>query len=131
MACVVQVQYKSDCEQFYGKVLDNSNVVSSVHGACRRNTEETWNSLYPEEPYALNLKRALSEDISDRISELENCNKYDLVSAVKRQSSFFYQVITNYGHSIFTIIMLMHISYLTMSEIMNLELMSASKWSFR
>lgn len=89
---VVQVRYKSDCEQFYGRILDNSNVISSVQGGCRRKTEEIWNSLYPEEPYTLNLKRALSEDISDRISGLENCTKYDLVSAVKRQSPFIYQV---------------------------------------
>lgn len=49
--------------------------------------------MYPEEPYNLDLNRALSEDISERISGLEKCTKYDLISAVKRQSPFFYQVI--------------------------------------
>lgn len=117
----VQVQYKADCEQFYGRILDNSNVVSSVEGTCRRKTEEIWNNLYPEEPYALKLNKALSEDISDRISGLENCTKYDLVSAVTRQIPFFYQVIKtmtilSYYYN------LMFRFYFVMLSIMNLNL---------
>ncbi|KAM2005270.1 hypothetical protein FF1_000513 [Malus domestica] len=86
------VQYKIDCEKLYGKILDNSNVLSSVQDSCKRQTEETWNSLYPEEPYDLDLKKVFSEDISERSARLEKSTKYDLVSAVKRQSPFFYQV---------------------------------------
>ncbi|PQQ01250.1 glycine-rich domain-containing protein 1 [Prunus yedoensis var. nudiflora] len=86
------VQYKTDCEKLYGKILDNSNVLSSVQGSCKGQTEEIWNTMYPEEPYNLDLNKALSEDISERISGLEKCTKYDLISAVKRQSPFFYQV---------------------------------------
>lgn len=90
---IIQVQYKTDCEELYGKILDNSNVVSSVQGSCKNKTEEIWNRLYQEEPYNLNLQNALSVDMSERISRLDKCTKYDLVSAVKRQSPFFYQVI--------------------------------------
>lgn len=90
---IIQVQYKTDCEELYGKILDNSNVVSSVQGSCNNKTEEIWNRLYQEEPYNLNLQNALSVDMSERISTLDKCTKYDLVSAVKRQSPFFYQVI--------------------------------------
>lgn len=68
-------------------------MLSSVQGSCKGQTEEIWNSMYPEEPYNLDLNKALSEDISERISGLEKCTKYDLISAVKRQSPFFYQVI--------------------------------------
>ena len=87
------VRYKTDCEELYGKILDNSNVVSSFQGSCKSKTEEIWNCLYPEEPYIFNLQKALSEDISERNSKLDNCTKYDLVSAVRRQCPFFYQVI--------------------------------------
>ncbi|XP_050365882.1 glycine-rich domain-containing protein 1 [Argentina anserina] len=86
------VRYKTDCEELYGKILDNSNVVSSVQGFCKSKTGELWNSLYPEEHYNFNLQKALSEDISERISQLDKCTKYDLVSAIKRQCPFFYQV---------------------------------------
>ncbi|XP_056863090.1 glycine-rich domain-containing protein 1 isoform X2 [Raphanus sativus] len=86
------VRYKSDCEQFYGRVLDVSGVVSSVNGNCKLKTEELWKKLYPEEPYDLDLDKVVSEKISD----LEKCTKYDLVSAVKRQSPFYYQVSRTY-----------------------------------
>ncbi|CAA7019781.1 unnamed protein product [Microthlaspi erraticum] len=78
------VRYKTDCEQLYGRVLDNASVVSSVNGNSKLKTEALWKTLYPEEPYDL--------DVSERSSALENCTKYDLVSAVKRQSPFYYQV---------------------------------------
>lgn len=48
--------------------------------------------MNPEEPYNFNLDRALSENMSERISGLEKYTTYDLVSAIKRQSPFFYQV---------------------------------------
>ncbi|KAG2696055.1 hypothetical protein I3760_07G041000 [Carya illinoinensis] len=86
------VQYKSDCEALYGRVLDNSNIFSSVQGTCQRHTEEIWNRLFPEEPYNFNLTRAFPENVSEKLSGSEKYTKYDLVSAVKRQSPFFYQV---------------------------------------
>jgi hypothetical protein len=90
---VIQVQYKSDCEELYGRILDNSNVVSSIQGTCKRQTEEIWNRLYPEEPYNFNITQAFSENISETLPGVQKYTKYDLVSAVKRQSPFFYQVI--------------------------------------
>lgn len=88
----IQMRYKSDCEQFYGRVLDNSGVLSSVNGNCKLKTEDLWKRLYPEEPYELDLNKVDSEDISKKSSALEKCTNYDLVSAVKRQSPFYYQV---------------------------------------
>ncbi|KAL5822007.1 hypothetical protein ACOSQ3_023889 [Xanthoceras sorbifolium] len=90
------VQYKSDCEQLYGGILDNSKVVSSVKGTCTRQTEEIWNKLYPEEPYNFDFTKVSSEDSSVELSGLEKYTKYDLVSAVRRQSPFFYQVSRNH-----------------------------------
>ncbi|GLU13370.1 hypothetical protein SLE2022_300080 [Rubroshorea leprosula] len=86
------VRYKSDCVEFYGRILDNFNVVSSLQGSCKKQTEEIWNTLFLDEPYEFDWKRALSEDISEKFSGIEKQIKYDLISAVKRQSPFFYQV---------------------------------------
>ncbi|EOA16038.1 hypothetical protein CARUB_v10004166mg [Capsella rubella] len=84
------VRYKSDCEQFYGRVLDNSGIVSSVNGNNKSQTETLWKRLYPTEPYDLDLDKAISEP--EDVPVLEKCTTYDLVSAVKRQSPFYYQV---------------------------------------
>lgn len=89
---ITQVRYKTDCEELYGRVLDNFGVVSTVERICGRQTEEIWNNLYPDEPYNVDLVNLLPEDISKRISKLEKYTKYDLISAAKRQSPFFYQV---------------------------------------
>lgn len=86
------MRYKIDCENLYGIILNNCNVVSSVQGASTRETEEIWNSLYPEEPYLLELAKDFSMDTSEKVSGCAKHTKYDLVSAVKRQSPFFYQV---------------------------------------
>ncbi|CAN7019371.1 unnamed protein product [Brassica rapa subsp. trilocularis] len=82
------VRYKSDCEEFYGRVLDNSGIVSSANGSCKLQTEKLWKRLYPMEPYDLDLDMAISEPISP----FEKCTSYDLVSAAKRQSSFYLEV---------------------------------------
>ncbi|XP_020216431.1 glycine-rich domain-containing protein 1 [Cajanus cajan] len=86
------VRYKTDCEELYGRVLDNFGVVSTVEGIYGRQTEEIWNKMYPHEPYNADLINLLPEDMSARISRLEKYTKYDLISAAKRQSPFFYQV---------------------------------------
>jgi hypothetical protein len=87
-----KVRYKLDCEELYGRVLDNFDVVSTVQGICGSQTEEIWNKLYPDEPYSSDLINITPENISKRIESLQKYTKYDLISAVKRQSPFFYQV---------------------------------------
>ncbi|KAL0797057.1 hypothetical protein Bca101_068434 [Brassica carinata] len=82
--------YRSDCEEFYGRVLDNSGIESSANGSCKLQTENLWKRLYPMEPYDLDLDKAISEP--NDISPLEKCATYDLVSAAKRQSSFYLEV---------------------------------------
>lgn len=89
-----QVRYKSDCEKFSGRILDNNNVVSSIQGISARETEEIWNKLYPAEPYEFDSTSAFSHKLSnDEVIAAENCTDYDLVKAIERQSPFFYQVI--------------------------------------
>ncbi|CAK8540392.1 unnamed protein product [Lathyrus sativus] len=86
------VRYKVDCEELYGHVLDSFDVVSTVQGISDSQTEEIWNKLYPDEPYNSDLINLIPEDISKRIDSLPKYTKYDLISAVKRQIPFFYQV---------------------------------------
>lgn len=91
----IQVQYKKDCAEFYGKMLDNKHAVSSLQakGKSRDQTMDMWTKLFPEEPFDLNFTSTLSEININKDSEDAKNITYDLVSAVKRQSSFYYQVI--------------------------------------
>lgn len=112
---LIQVRYKSDCVGFYGRILDNHNVVSSIQGSSKRETEQTWNELYPNEPYDFpkKIQRSskgdseqswnelypnepsdfcLSEGFFEKVSGDGKYTQYDLLSAVQRQVPFFYQV---------------------------------------
>lgn len=51
-----------------------------------------WAKLYPEEPFELEYASLSSDKSFDMYSGAAGSIKYDLVSAVKRQSSFYYQV---------------------------------------
>jgi hypothetical protein len=86
------VRYKNDCEELYGRILDNWNVASSTQGTCKKQTEEIWNRMYPTEPYEISLTREMTQNFGETILRASKSTKYDLDSAVKRQSSFFYQV---------------------------------------
>ncbi|KAI4339778.1 hypothetical protein MLD38_024683 [Melastoma candidum] len=86
------VRYKDDCETLYGKILDVAKVQSITQGSSSGKTEEIWNKMYPNEPYKLYLdgdivQRSAAKPVGD-----PGCTNYDLAAAVKRQSSFFYQV---------------------------------------
>ncbi|MCL7027143.1 hypothetical protein MKW94_019351, partial [Papaver nudicaule] len=96
------VRYKTDCEEFYGQILDNVNVISKIHGASTKQTEEIWNQLYPNELYELDLRGSFADETSEILSHAPESTTYDLVSAVKRQNSFFYQVSKpNMSHELF------------------------------
>ncbi|XP_059629772.1 glycine-rich domain-containing protein 1-like [Cornus florida] len=85
------VRYLTDCKELYGRIMDNRNVVSSVHGTSKRQTEEIWNMMYPNEPYELDLSGNM-ETVAENKVGASKSTKYDLVSAVKRQTPFYFQV---------------------------------------
>ncbi|KAJ0547139.1 putative Glycine-rich domain-containing protein [Helianthus annuus] len=86
------VRYMSDCKELFGIILDPCGVViSSVEGSCKKETEALWNAMYPEEPYVLDFDDCFPNDTQNRLASSLS-TKYDLVSAVERQSSFYYQV---------------------------------------
>ncbi|XP_020673788.1 glycine-rich domain-containing protein 1-like [Dendrobium catenatum] len=86
------IQYKKDCEEFYGKVLDSKNVASTLQDKSKHLTAEIWANFYPNEPFELDWRSPLTGTTLNNHTETLNTITYDLVSAVKRQSSFYYQV---------------------------------------
>ncbi|KAI3751925.1 hypothetical protein L2E82_23019 [Cichorium intybus] len=86
------VQYVADCKELFDRILDPCDIViSSVEGTCKKKTQEFWNKMHPKEPYELKLDNFFDNDIENKLISSPS-TKYDLVSAVKRQSSFYYQV---------------------------------------
>lgn len=94
-AHIFQVQYIRDCKKVYGRILNNNNVESSIQSKSTLQSEKLWKELYPEEPFELLFTRTsdMAMDVSPGAAEDIT---YDLVSAVKRQSSFYYQVLAQY-----------------------------------
>ncbi|CAL4982992.1 unnamed protein product [Urochloa decumbens] len=90
------VQYIRDCKKLYARILNNDNVESSTRTKSKIESEKVWNELYPEEPFE--LEYTSSETTMDVDAGATEGISYDLVSAVKRQSSFYYQVGTPTMH---------------------------------
>ncbi|XP_021747602.1 glycine-rich domain-containing protein 1-like [Chenopodium quinoa] len=86
------VRYKSDCEERFGRILGNRNIISSVQGISKSRTEELWNKMYPEESYELDCNRSFPGDSLQKNVQNEKFTSYDLVSAAKRQVPFSFQV---------------------------------------
>ncbi|TVU24119.1 hypothetical protein EJB05_26517 [Eragrostis curvula] len=85
------VQYIRDCKKVYGRILDNNKIESSTQTELKAQSVKVWTELYPEEPFELEYTSS-SHTATDVNSEVAEGISYDLVSAVKRQTSFYYQV---------------------------------------
>ncbi|XP_076881936.1 glycine-rich domain-containing protein 1-like [Bidens hawaiensis] len=84
------VRYMVDFIELFGKILDpDCVVVSSIDGACKKQTEDIWKKKYPQEAYELEF--GFKNDNQTLSANLQSTN-YDLVAAVTRQSSFFHKV---------------------------------------
>lgn len=86
------VQYKKDCEKFFGRILDNQNVESSLHAKSIHEGEQIWTKMYPGEPFDLDCSSPFLDTNAEMHSGAEESITYDLALAVKRQSTFYYQV---------------------------------------
>ncbi|XP_052736768.1 glycine-rich domain-containing protein 1 isoform X2 [Vigna angularis] len=88
------VRYKTDCIELYGRILGNSKVLSSTQGTSKEESEKVWDSMYPSEPYELvGLNNHSLQGFAENFLEAkQSTTNYDLISAVKRQTTFFYQV---------------------------------------
>lgn len=82
--------------ELYGRILDDWNVVSSTQGTSKEETEKIWKTMYPSEPYEIDLNNDESvQDFAENYLgalESQSTTNYDLISAVKRQTTFYYQV---------------------------------------
>ncbi|PKI40394.1 glycine-rich domain-containing protein 2-like [Punica granatum] len=86
------MQYKMDCEEIFGKNLDNLNVLSTTKAACTKQAESIWNDMYPTEPYYVQLNcHSSMSNVGTNVGAQRSTN-YDLAAAVKRQRSFFHKV---------------------------------------
>lgn len=70
--------------------------MSSVQGISKKETEEVWNKLYPNESYEFDLIRASLSEFSETEYGTQSFSKYDFTLAIERQSPFFYQVTNHF-----------------------------------
>ncbi|XP_021743718.1 glycine-rich domain-containing protein 2-like isoform X2 [Chenopodium quinoa] len=85
-------RYKTDCEELYGRILDHSNVESTTQRTSLNQMNEIWTRMFLDEPFEVDLSNPMTESDAVSKSDSQKSTDYDLVSAVKRQSTFFYQV---------------------------------------
>ncbi|VAI80033.1 unnamed protein product [Triticum turgidum subsp. durum] len=90
-------QYIKDCKRLYGRILGTNNVKSSIQAKSKDQAEKVWTELYPGEPFELEYTSP-SDDFVDVGDGTAGGISYDLISAVRRQSSFVYQVGTPNMH---------------------------------
>lgn len=68
-------------------------MTSSVQLESKAQAEEIWARFYPDEPFELDYNKISSEKVTNVNAGAAGDITYDLVAAVQRQSSFYYQVI--------------------------------------
>lgn len=96
----MQTRYIKDCEELYGRILDAPMVNPADKGAAMEATMKMWMRLYPDEPYNIDFSHVQSQEATGSFPTKENGDysyeaekiTYNLVDAVARQQSFFYQV---------------------------------------
>ncbi|KAI4962686.1 hypothetical protein ZWY2020_027850 [Hordeum vulgare] len=86
-----------DCKRLYGRILGTNNVKSSIQANSKDQAEKVWTELYPGEPFELEYSSP-SDDFVYVGDGTAGGISYDLISAVRRQSSFVYQVGTPNMH---------------------------------
>ncbi|VAH55369.1 unnamed protein product [Triticum turgidum subsp. durum] len=90
-------RYVKDCKRLYGRMLDSKNVRSSIHAKSKDQSEKVWTELYPGEPFELEYTSPSDDSVYVDDGTAGGIS-YDLISAVKRQSTFVYQVGTPNMH---------------------------------
>ncbi|KAG6394310.1 hypothetical protein SASPL_144894 [Salvia splendens] len=89
------VRYKKDCEEFYGRILDNKNVISSVEGTSRKQTEDAWKILFPGEPFELDLELQQESISGQGVSQCHMNDTHYIIGAVARYKGFLHLIKRN------------------------------------
>lgn len=85
----LKIRYTQVCKALYGKILGAPVPEARFMVAATETTIQRWKKRFPTEPYHhIGQFNSTLEEIDTRIS-------YDLVEAVLRQSSFYFQVSAN------------------------------------
>lgn len=81
-------EYELDCQRLVFKVIDHTVRSTTVLRQLRKDCEAIWKAKYPEEPFEYDWNHPAPTQ-SPRYKP--KC-AYDLIAAVNRQTSFYYQV---------------------------------------
>jgi hypothetical protein len=102
----LQVQYAKDCDKLYGRILDTPVVNPADRETATDATRTLWQSKFQDEPYEVDISEARDAPVVEKQecdggnealptvipSNVANRITYNLVDAVSRQKSFYYQV---------------------------------------
>ncbi len=102
----LQVQYAKDCDKLYGRILDTPVVNPADRETATDATRTLWQSKFQDEPYEVDISEARDAPVVQKQdcdggnealptvipSNVANRITYNLVDAVSRQKSFYYQV---------------------------------------
>jgi hypothetical protein len=102
----LQVQYAKDCDKLYGRILDTPVVNPADRETATDATRTLWQSKFQDEPYDVDISEARDAPVVQKQdcdggnealptvipSNVANRITYNLVDAVSRQKSFYYQV---------------------------------------
>jgi hypothetical protein len=100
------VQYAKDCDKLYGRILDTPLVNPADRETATDATRTLWQSKFQDEPYEVDISEARDAPVVQKQdcdggnealptvvpSNVANRITYNLVDAVSRQKSFYYQV---------------------------------------
>ncbi|CAK9206020.1 unnamed protein product [Sphagnum troendelagicum] len=100
------VQYAKDCDKLYGRILDTPVVNPAERQTATDATRTLWQSKFQDEPYEVDISEARDAPVVQKQdcdggnealptvipSNVANRITYNLVDAVSRQKSFYYQV---------------------------------------
>ena len=94
--------YEEDCRRLVAKIPDHEHqVLKSQIESNEARTKTLWEKRYPDEPYHVDLQNPEKIDTA-KLSAFKCSLSYDVVSASKRQWSFYYHVsLSHFGDSVF------------------------------
>ena len=87
------LSYERDCNRVVSTIVDHRILVEERREKGLRRAKLLWSEMYPEEPFEVDLKTAVTEG-----AFFESRIHYDIAKACTRQRVFYYQVsLPHYG----------------------------------
>ena len=87
------LSYERDCNKVVSTIVDHRILVGNRRNKGLRRAEVLWSEMYPEEPFEVDLKTAVTE-----VALFKSRIEYDIAKACTRQRVFYFQVsLPHYG----------------------------------